>query len=88
MTPDNREVTLIHLAYNQPQKIVNLGEWEFVSFVKHTQAVAQKIFKTVDETWSNVMLLVKRKEKLRLMCISTDPWPFCQADTLANGRLE
>ena len=36
-TPDNREIALVHLAHNQPQMIVNLGEWEFISFVNSSQ---------------------------------------------------
>ena len=31
--PDNREIAIVHMAQKAPQRIVNLGEWEFVCFV-------------------------------------------------------
>ena len=39
LTPKNREIVIIHLAQNVPQRVINLGEWEFMSFVNHTQMV-------------------------------------------------
>ena len=33
------------MAYDMPQKIIHLGDWEFVCFVNHTQMVEQKLFK-------------------------------------------
>jgi len=38
-TPRNKEVAIVHMAYNTPQRILHLGEWEFVCFVNHTQMV-------------------------------------------------
>lgn len=38
-TPRNKEIAIVHMAYNVPQKIIHLGEWEFVCFVNHTQMV-------------------------------------------------
>ena len=40
-TPMNKEIAIVHMAYNMPQRIIHLGEWEFVSFVNHTQMVEQ-----------------------------------------------
>lgn len=38
-TPRNREIAIVHMALNMPQRIIHLGEWEFVCFVNHTQMV-------------------------------------------------
>lgn len=38
-SPDNSEIAIVHMAQNMPQSIINLGEWEFVCFVNHTQMV-------------------------------------------------
>ena len=35
-TPKNREIAIVHMALNMPQRIIHLGQWEFVSFVNHT----------------------------------------------------
>ena len=26
-TPTNREIAIVHMALNMPQRIINLGEW-------------------------------------------------------------
>ena len=61
-TPDNKEICIVNLAQNTPQKVINLGEWEFVSFVTHTHMVNRKLFRKNMETSTNIMLLVKREE--------------------------
>ena len=33
MDPDNRQIALVHLGRNIPQRIIDLGSWEFVSFI-------------------------------------------------------
>ena len=33
MLPTNREIALVHLAQEIPQRIINLGEYEFICFV-------------------------------------------------------
>ena len=33
MDPTNNKIVLMHLAQNIPQRLINLGTWEFVSFV-------------------------------------------------------
>ena len=68
------------MAYNTPQRVIHLGEWEFVCFVNHTQMVEQKCFKRSKETNCDIMILVKRKDKgtgfdkCRLMSFKSNPW--------------
>ena len=67
------------MAYNMPQRIIHLGEWEFVCFVNHTQMVEQKCFKRSKETNCDIMILVKREiskghEICRLMSFKSNPW--------------
>ena len=62
------------MALNMPQKIINLGEWEFVCFVNHTQMVEQKLFGRQKETNCNIMFLARRKNKYRLMSFKSNPW--------------
>ena len=33
MSPDNKEIALVHLAQEMPQRLIHLGQWEFISFV-------------------------------------------------------
>ena len=33
MTPDNRDIAIVHLAQKIPQRFIHLGKYEFVSFV-------------------------------------------------------
>ena len=35
-TPKNREIAIVHMGLNMPQRIIHLGEWGFVCFVNHT----------------------------------------------------
>ena len=37
--PKNKEIAIVHLAYSMPQRVIHLGEWEFICFVNHTQMV-------------------------------------------------
>ena len=39
VTPMNREIAIVNMVHNMPQKIIHLGQWEFVSFVNHTQSL-------------------------------------------------
>ena len=64
----------MHLAKSSFQKVINLGEWEFVNFVNHTQMAETKIYKEEYEAYCNVMFLVRREDKLRLMCYRSNPW--------------
>ena len=74
-TPDNKEICIVHLALNDmPQKVINLGEWEFVSFVNHTLMCEQKLFGKTHEKNCDIMLLVERKGKTRLISYKSDPW--------------
>ena len=73
-TPMNKEIAIVHLALNMPQRIIHLGEWEFVCFVNHTQMVEQKLFKREKETNCDIFFLVRREEKIRLMSFKSNPW--------------
>ena len=37
VSPMNNEIAIIHMAQNMPQRLISLGDWEFVCFVNHTQ---------------------------------------------------
>jgi hypothetical protein len=73
-TPMNREIAVYHLAQYMPLMRINLGEWTFVCFVNHTQMVEQKLYKYQDEINCDIMMLVKRENKVRLMSLKTNPW--------------
>lgn len=62
------------MALNMPQRIIHLGQWEFVCFVNHTQMIEQKLFKKNKETNCDIMLLVRRNGKIRLMSFKVNPW--------------
>ena len=46
----NKEIAIVHMALNMPQRIIHLGEFEFVCFVSHTQMVEQKLYEKNKET--------------------------------------
>ena len=56
----NKEIAIVHMALNMPQRIIHLGEWEFVCFVNHTQMIEQKLFEKQKETNCDIMFLVRR----------------------------
>ena len=68
MTPDNKDIALIHLGQNIPQRIINLGTYEFVSFV-------QGAFERTT-TSKQILLLVRKNntQEVRLVMIKADPW--------------
>ena len=45
-----------------------------MSFVSHTHLVNRKLFRKNMETSTNILLLVKREEQVRLMSIRSKPW--------------
>ena len=73
-SPTNKEIAVAHMALPMPQRVIHLGEWEFVSFVNHTQMVEQKLFGKAKETNCDIMFLVRRKDKYRLMSFKSNPW--------------
>ena len=75
-TPMNREIAIMHLSLDMPQRIIHLEQWEFVSFVNHTQMVEQKCFLRDKETNCDIMLLVRHAltKKTRLMSFKSNPW--------------
>ena len=74
VTPNNKEIAIVHMAQNMPQRIIHLGQWEFVCFVNHTQMVEQKLFDKRKETNCDIMFLVRMREKYRLMSYKSNPW--------------
>ena len=70
----NKEIAIVHMALNMPQRIIHLGEFEFVCFVSHTQMVEQKLFEKNKETNCDIMFLVRRNGKLRLISFKSNPW--------------
>ena len=73
-TPKNHEICIVHMAMDIPQKVIDLGEWEFVAFVNHTQMVERKVFEFERELNADVMFLVERLGKIRLMSYKSNPW--------------
>ena len=61
-TPKNKEIAILHMAQDIPQRVIHLGDWEFVCFVNHTQMVEQKCFNKSKETNCDIMFLVKRPD--------------------------
>ena len=57
-----------------PQRIINLGEYEFVSFVNHTLMCEQKLFGKKNEINCDIMFLAERNGKTRLMSFKSNPW--------------
>lgn len=73
-----------NLSQDVPQKVINLGEWHFLHFVKHTQMAEKKIFNGDSETNSNIMFLAEYNENIRLMCFKSDPWT---RDDIADHKI-
>ena len=73
-TPRNKEIAIVHMADVMTQRVIHLGEWEFVCFVNHTQMVEQKCFQKSKETNCDIMILVKLEDKCRLMSFKSNPW--------------
>ena len=65
--PDERSITIVHLAQKIPQRVINLGEWRFVCFV-HLNF-------DVSTTTRQILFLVENIEKqVKLFMIELDPW--------------
>ena len=76
-SPDNKTIAILNMAMNMPQRIIHLGEWEFVSFVNHTMMVEQQLFQKQKETNCDIMFLVRhedKKDKIKLMSFKSNPW--------------
>jgi len=54
--------------------VINLGKWEFVHFVNHTQMAEKKLFGAEHETNCNITFLAEHDNKIRLMSFRSDPW--------------
>ena len=73
-SPTNKEIAIVHMALLMPQKIIHLGDWEFVCFVNHTQMVEQKLFGKNKETNCDIMFIVRKDDKYRLLSFKSYPW--------------
>ena len=65
--PDNKEICIVNLAADTPCKMIDLGEFEFVSFVKHTHIVNKRLFRKQKEDRVVFTVLVSHKGNLRLL---------------------
>ena len=54
--------------------MIDLGEWQFVAFVNHCQMVEKNVFDFPSEINCNIMFLVERQGKIRLMSFKSNPW--------------
>jgi len=43
-SPGNHKICIINTSQNIPQKVIDLGEWEFVHFVQHTQMTERRLY--------------------------------------------
>ena len=62
---------------NAAIKEIDLGEWEFVHFVNHTQFADTNIFNADHEENCNIMFLIQHvdnREQTRLLCCQIKPW--------------
>ena len=73
-SPRNKEIAIMNMVHNMQQRVIHLGEWEFVCFVNHTQMVEQRCFMKEKETNCNIMILVKRDNVCRLMSYKSNAW--------------
>ncbi len=63
------------MAMDVPQKVVNLGDWEFLHFVNHTAMIEKKLFDQDHEINCDIMFIAQNKEgKKRLMSFKQNPW--------------
>ena len=72
--PGNHKICIINTAQNVPQKVIDLGEWEFVHFVNHTQMTEKRLYGSDVEQNCNITFIAERDNQLRLMSYRTDPW--------------
>ena len=54
----NNEIAIIHMAQDMPQRLIDLGQMEFVCFVNHTQMAESRLFGMDKETNCDIMFLV------------------------------
>ena len=67
-----------------PQRIINLGKWEFVCFVYHTQMTEQKLYDKQREANCDISFLVRDGDTYRLMSFKSDPWLPYDAEIKRN----
>ena len=65
--PDNKEICIVNIAADVPCKMIDLGDFEFISFIKHTQMVNKKLFRKQREDKIIFTILVQHNGNLRLI---------------------
>ena len=74
ISPDNREIVLVHLVRNIPQRSIHLKNYELLSFVDGK-------FKFEDSRCQIVLLVKNRKTKeVKLKVVFIDPWKEIDSD--------
>ena len=72
MTPDNKQIAIVHLTQEIPQRLVNLGKYEFVAFVENDL--------NLHSSSTTIMMLVRDTDSqriplpLKLIMIVIDSW--------------
>ena len=57
-----------------PLKTVNLGHWKFICFVNRTQTIETDIYEYDYESNTDILMLVRKDSKIRLVSIKVNPW--------------
>ena len=73
MTPDNRDIAIVHLACKIPQRFIYLGKYEFVSFVN-------KDFDSKTTSRQIIIMVRDKNSNLILLMIELDPWKQIDRD--------
>ena len=70
VAPDDKEIVLVHLAHNMPQRSIHLGKYEFVSFVKGN-------YEAADSQKQIVLLVRDRKMNIfKTLIFFIQPWDY------------
>ena len=70
MAPDDKEIVIVHLAHNMPQRSIHLGKYEFVSFVKGN-------YEAADSRKQIVLLVRDRKINIfKTLILFFEPWDY------------
>ena len=85
--PCDNEIAIIHLSQYMPVKKINLGNWSFVCFVRHTPDVEKQVYGYETENNCEIMMLLRRGNRVRLLSIKACPWtPYGQENDLERDE--
>ena len=73
-SPSDNEIAIQHLAQYMPLKKIYLGNWKFLCFVRHTLNVENQVYGFDNENNCDIMMLLKKDNRVRLMSIKMNPW--------------